>query len=459
MENGKISRKNYNVVIPVDVHTHTHGGFKGLKNQENKEKGITLIALVITIIVLLILAGVAIVTLSGDNGILDKAQSAKTQTDNSQELEQIQLAATTAKTNEDYVIDKKILFNELKNMKDISLPEGINIAEDITFPLIVTGKTGKEYKITEEGKVYAKGSVTLPEGLAIGSEVTYTPSETYKWEAKYCSSSKKDDGTEDVTLDSSTDKFKISSWKVFKIDEYTGEVQLVPSNPTRGEVYLGQAQGYNNGVKLLNDACSKLYGKEEKGIKARSINIEDIKSVIDYNPTSYTGGAGYGNRNSTAYSQTNSKYPIIYGMEKDRKIDGKDNLGGLGLSDQETLIERKQDTGKITGVVTTSSSIQPKQTYYYLSNSDFKSKLKSNYKTMLLPKGSSTNYWVASRCVSVNSSRCSFDVRDVYFGYLRGYYMYRSNGSTDGNSRPLFPVVSLSSKLIEGNATSGFSIK
>lgn len=42
-------------------------------NRNRQEKGITLIALVITIIVLLILAGVAISTLTGDNGILTKA--------------------------------------------------------------------------------------------------------------------------------------------------------------------------------------------------------------------------------------------------------------------------------------------------------------------------------------------------------------------------------------------------
>ena len=40
-------------------------------------KGITLVALVITIIVLLILAGVTIAALSGDNGILTRASSAK----------------------------------------------------------------------------------------------------------------------------------------------------------------------------------------------------------------------------------------------------------------------------------------------------------------------------------------------------------------------------------------------
>ena len=41
-----------------------------------KNKGITLIALVITIIVLLILAAVSIATLTGENGILNKAMRA-----------------------------------------------------------------------------------------------------------------------------------------------------------------------------------------------------------------------------------------------------------------------------------------------------------------------------------------------------------------------------------------------
>lgn len=41
-----------------------------------KSEGITLIALVITIIVLLILAGISIATLTGDNGVLKKANTA-----------------------------------------------------------------------------------------------------------------------------------------------------------------------------------------------------------------------------------------------------------------------------------------------------------------------------------------------------------------------------------------------
>ena len=48
-------------------------------NKLKEKKGITLIALVVTIIVLLILAGVAISTLTGNNGLLEKAQYAAEQ--------------------------------------------------------------------------------------------------------------------------------------------------------------------------------------------------------------------------------------------------------------------------------------------------------------------------------------------------------------------------------------------
>ena len=57
-----------------------------------EQKGITLIALVITIIVLLILAGVSIAMLTGENGILTKATTAKTKTIEAELKEQVSLA-------------------------------------------------------------------------------------------------------------------------------------------------------------------------------------------------------------------------------------------------------------------------------------------------------------------------------------------------------------------------------
>ena len=70
------------------------GGEKEIRSK--RQKGITLIALVITIIVLLILAAVSIATLTGENGILTKANKAKEETEKASEEEQRQLAQINA---------------------------------------------------------------------------------------------------------------------------------------------------------------------------------------------------------------------------------------------------------------------------------------------------------------------------------------------------------------------------
>lgn len=68
---------------------------KESSNLKNK-RGITLIALVITIIVLLILAGVTISTLTGENGLLAKAEIAAQSNKDSEEEEKIKLAVYAA---------------------------------------------------------------------------------------------------------------------------------------------------------------------------------------------------------------------------------------------------------------------------------------------------------------------------------------------------------------------------
>ena len=63
-----------------------------MKKLKKQAQGITLIALVVTIIVLLILAGVSIATLTGDNGILTRAQKAKEKTEEAAKREEAELA-------------------------------------------------------------------------------------------------------------------------------------------------------------------------------------------------------------------------------------------------------------------------------------------------------------------------------------------------------------------------------
>ena len=311
-------------------------------------------------------------------------------------------------------------------------------------------------------------SPTIPEGLEIGSTVSYNSSGTYNWKAKYCSSTKTE-GTDDVKLNSTTgENFNISSWKVLSIDENTGTVELVPNAPTTGTVYLGEAQGYNNGVKLLNDACSSLYGNNSKGISARSINIEDIEKYMTdtalteaHNYTNTDSNTKYGNQVSSAYI-TNKNYPAIYAQERLSVIDGEENGDTrLDLSKQDTFIERTEGTN---GAITTATSIQPYQTYWYKDATFMSTAFKdykegANYYNLIMPRGISTTYWAASRCTDPYSSDCDFAVRLIYSGNVGANYMYDSYSNTHNASRALFPIVTLNSSIIEGDATSGFSVK
>ena len=61
------------------------------QKQKNNSNGITLIALVVTIIILIILGSIAIGTLTGDNGIIKKAEEAKQDLENAERTEEEQL--------------------------------------------------------------------------------------------------------------------------------------------------------------------------------------------------------------------------------------------------------------------------------------------------------------------------------------------------------------------------------
>jgi type II secretory pathway pseudopilin PulG len=114
-----------------------------------KNKGITLIALVITIIVLLILAGVTIATLTGENGILNQANKAKTETTKASAKEQVEVEVLGS-YGADGNLDNGLLKTNLSNIKEIQgVPDTI---EDTSFPLTVT-VDGVKIKIDKNGTV------------------------------------------------------------------------------------------------------------------------------------------------------------------------------------------------------------------------------------------------------------------------------------------------------------------
>ena len=299
-----------------------------------------MVALVITIIVLMILAGVGLSFVLGDNGILKKAQeSADAYKDASQSEQQ------TLQNIENYLYGEK-------------------------------GGTGDN----------TTGGGNIPTELKVGSTVSYAPTGTYNWQAQYYASvdSIKNHGENytfsDITLDSSTDDYKIGTWKVFEIDKTNKKVTLVSGN-TNGVVGLQGAQGYNNGVKLLNDACSNLYSMPSKGITARSMNLEDVEKKMTATALASARGDNYPKQVSSANSKDQSYYPSIYAQEKLSVIDGIKRSTGLGMSEQKTLIGRT-DSGATNGYLQANVSIQPYNTAWSLTEFGGKiSSLKSSFQT------------------------------------------------------------------------------
>ena len=94
--------------------------------------GITLIALVVTIIVLLILAGVSIITLTGDNGIITRTQQAKQSSEEAAAKEKVKLAVQAARIHGNSYSDLTV-----KDVKDALAYENIAVTGS-KFPLTAT---------------------------------------------------------------------------------------------------------------------------------------------------------------------------------------------------------------------------------------------------------------------------------------------------------------------------------
>lgn len=149
---------------------------------KNKNGGITLIALVITIIVLLILAGVTVASLTGENGLLERAKKAKEETAEGQAKEEVTIAWNGVQ------IDGKIngwdntrkaqeLQTELGNGATATVDGTDNNRINITYKgydIVIDTEEGTvtienssitiaEFKI--EGTLVAEASIPVPSGF------------------------------------------------------------------------------------------------------------------------------------------------------------------------------------------------------------------------------------------------------------------------------------------------------
>ena len=269
---------------------------KTAKKQKLKEsKGITLIALVITIIVLLILAGVTIATLTGDNGILGKANDAKTQTEQAKEDENLKIAIAGS-----YGTDGKL---NLKDLKDNLENQGINYDKNNTgFPLEVT-VNGEKKKIDANGNITTVKLESVADSKTNGTvfKDTTTLEDTYGNQVKIPKGFKiANDSATDVTggivIEDATYTKTIGSQFVW-IPVGTGENAIKKANKETVDIALGRyiftknSDGTITTSEYSGSSCTEdtTANHNSKYNSAIAKDIEQFKTSVKNNHGYYIG--------------------------------------------------------------------------------------------------------------------------------------------------------------------------
>ena len=207
-----------------------------------------------------------------------------------------------------------------------------------------------------------------------------------------------------------------TQWRIFSIDETTGEVLLTTQGVTNTDtkVTLRGATGYLHGAEELNRICKELYSNTEKGITARSMTIEDLNKAVGYDTTTdaASDNADYGKE----YTYTSGTF---YTYEENGKT----------------------VTSETPKVASSSNPVTVKGTSYNYDPS-------SKNSTVADILGSSMG-WLASPYVGAYSSYALFNMRYASSSYFYGNALCNSNGRVSTPSIGVHPVVSLSSKLLD----------
>jgi len=273
----------------------------------NKDSGITLIALVITVIVLLILAGISISMLSGDNGILQRATDAKTETERGEVYEQISLA--TASGEMDYYSNgtnrltayKNALLNGVEGIdRDNLTDNGSNLITGT-----VTTKSGKQYDFSvpvpvtditlaeHDGTVYPLASTVLKVNSTGTTPAEKSPYVNYHYK----------DNEEDKTI----------LCRVLYDAESEYGIQIISNDSTEniqlginGDAYFIQNDDYNNAVSILNTKAGHYLNGTAIVESARSVGSDPNSTEISEGTTSMFTISGY--KGSGQYKDKDDEY-------------------------------------------------------------------------------------------------------------------------------------------------------
>ena len=432
---------------------------------------------------LLILAGISIATLTGENGILSKANDAKVETRGAAveeakdlwEAENLAASKTGGTSKELSVLLEELEAQDLLigNEKQTILDTGkVTIGSRTIEFTVNTEETlvAMLKKAIADGCEGGDACTNKEEHLHIGDYVEYNPIATgenidtqnedgtakYKYESLSSKNGYTDLEKQVYTVNNDTEKV---NWIVLGLSEDEENLLITTGSPVRKEgtnnpttddpyLYLKGSTGYINAENELNN-ISAIYGKGDYAEGARSITVEDINKLTKYNPETEKYGEGklyeYGNK-MTVKGNGDGTYSWS-GASNDYE-DG--TFSSNHTSNGFSYIENNEL--KNIGVTDTTTQASLTSTYYYYYAGDMLDA--GSLSQRIYNKFFNTEdnyYWLASRSVYVNSYYAYFYVGAVYNGDVDARDLFNSLGCEYYDYCGVRPVVTLKSGVAKDN--------
>ena len=320
-----------------------------------EERGITLIALVVTIIVLIILVGISISLVLGENGLVAKAKKAATQTEEAVANDEMGMYMASLRMDKEVGSGQRLAEYLSSNIGNDGLEDFLNNGDGHAQ---VAYKGNKflvnldDYTFTYLGK---------SDGQGVNRHI------------KQILNNNNEDVPGIAMVEAGEIETEDLGWKVLSVNS-DGTVNLIANRNTGFEISLSGINGYTNGVKALNEICSKLYGNleinGEKVISARSVNLEDF-----YNVT-YKVSKTYTNKNKIQpYINTLDNQNDGFSKEQISNYIDVSNTSNTQASNTQMLLADTAPT--IKGIDTNKTTEKPAQSMINTGN----------------------NYWLATRNV------------------------------------------------------------
>lgn len=366
--------------------------------EENiRERGITLVSLAVTVIVLMILAGIIVNTNSGRNAIFNVANNKKEETEKMTIEESIKMdLEENSPKNYDELIEFLKNYGEIKNE---NLPdEAVLITTEGSYQILI-----KDLWNIDKQEI----------GVSIGDYIEY------KYDGGTYNINGENSGTNQLQTitDTTTDA---SIWRVVDVNKQNNQIKIIPTTLNNYTVTLKGAEGFNNGVKILNDICNKIFCNTDYNTTAKNISIKDLEKISSN--VSELRGTNYG----IEKKYTSLVYPDVIKNENDSSMQNG-FFSGTSSSNNISLIQN-----------------------YYTGNIVYTNEIYQN----IISKG---NYWISSRAINNNNSNAEYYLRNLKIentSNLSGTKLFDSNGQAGSGTFNLLPVVTLKDiTFLEGNGS------